>query len=128
MGAETLTYGVLAERSNRLAHHLLGLGVSPESAVGVCLERSLDLVVTLLGVMKAGAAYLPLDPSYPSERLAFMLSDAGAAVLVTRSGLAEHFEAFTGQRVLLDEAGPAIARCPSESPGEREWSGEASRT
>ena len=87
--------------------------------MGVCLERSLDLVVTLLGVMKAGAAYLPLDPSYPSERLAFMLSDAGAAVLVTRSGLAEHFEAFTGQRVLLDEAGPAIARCPSESPGER---------
>src|SRR5213079_2239653 len=80
---ETLSYGELNLRANRLAHHLRGLGVRPETVVGLCLARSLDMIVGLLGILKAGGAYLPLDPDYPQERLAFMLADARARVLLT---------------------------------------------
>ena len=80
---QSLTYAELNERANRLAHHLRRLGVGPDVVVGLCLERSLELLVALLGVLKAGGAYLPLDPSYPPERLTFMLEDSRAAVLIT---------------------------------------------
>ena len=83
--ATHLSYQELNRRSNQLAHALRALGVGPESRVGVCMERSLELVVGLLGVLKAGAAYLPLDPAYPRERLAFMQEDAQIAVLITAS-------------------------------------------
>ena len=72
----SLTYGQLNARANQLAHHLIKLGVGPEDIVALALPRSLEMVVTLLGILKAGAAYLPLDPDYPAERLAFMLYDA----------------------------------------------------
>ncbi len=84
-GAEQLTYGELNRRANQLMRELRGLGVGPDVLVGLCLDRSLDLIIALLGVLKAGGAYLPLDPSYPAERLAFMLEDAQAAVLITDS-------------------------------------------
>src|SRR5262249_41898748 len=77
----------LDARASRLAHHLRGQGVGPEVVVGLCLERSPAMVVGLLAILKAGGAYLPLDPAYPRERLAFMLSDAGAPVLVTQAAL-----------------------------------------
>src|SRR5262249_57113198 len=80
---ETLTYGELDLRANRLAHHLRALGVGPETVVGLCLARSLDMIVGLLGILKAGGAYLPLDPDYPEARLPFMLADARARVLLT---------------------------------------------
>src|SRR5204862_1959416 len=86
---EALSYGELEVRANRLAHHLRGRGVGPEVVVGLCLERSLDLVVGLLAILKAGGAYLPLDPSYPRERLAFMLADTGASIVLTHSALRE---------------------------------------
>ena len=73
---ETLSYRELDIRSNQLAHHLRSLGAGPETIVGLCVERSFDMVIALLGILKAGAAYLPLDPDYPPERLAFMLADA----------------------------------------------------
>src|SRR5262249_5073449 len=85
----TLTYGELNARANQLAHHLRALGVGPEVVVGLCVERSLELLIGLLGILKAGGAYLPLDPSYPRERLAFMLADVGAPVLVTQAKLAD---------------------------------------
>ena len=82
-GGERLTYRELNERANKLAHHLRSLGVGPETCVGMLVERSLEMVVSILGVLKAGGCYLPLDPAYPMERLAFMLDDARAALLLT---------------------------------------------
>ena len=82
-----LRYAELEAHSNQLAHHLRAKGVGPETVVGLLIERSPEMVIGLLGILKAGAAYLPLDPSYPAERLAFMLADAKAAVLVTQGAL-----------------------------------------
>jgi amino acid adenylation domain-containing protein len=82
-----LTYRELGRRAGRLARQLRGLGIGPEAAVGICAERSLELVVALLGVLQAGGAYLPLDPSYPRERLELMLADAQASVLLVQRGL-----------------------------------------
>ncbi|MFL5383771.1 MAG: condensation domain-containing protein, partial [Longimicrobiaceae bacterium] len=84
---ESLTYGELNERANRLAHHLAGLGVRPETRVALCLERGPEMVVAVLAVLKAGGAYVPLDPAYPAERLAFVLADAAVPVLVTQESL-----------------------------------------
>ncbi|HYN21699.1 MAG TPA: condensation domain-containing protein, partial [Thermoanaerobaculia bacterium] len=86
-GEERLTYRELDRRANRLAHRLRRLGVGPEVRVGVALERSTDLVVALLAILKSGGAYVPLDPAYPQERLALILEDAGCPVVVTRESL-----------------------------------------
>ncbi len=84
---ERVTYQELNERANKLAHHLRKLGTRPGSFVGVCLKRSVDAVVAILAVLKAGGAYLPLDPSYPRERLSRMLADAGAHIVITEEYL-----------------------------------------
>jgi non-ribosomal peptide synthetase component F len=84
---ESLSYCELNTGANRLAHYLIGLGVGPESLVGIALERSMDLVVALLGTLKAGGAYLPLDPDYPQARLAHMLADAAPALVVSTGAL-----------------------------------------
>ena len=81
---QQLTYRELNNRANQLAHHLQKLGVGPDVPVGICLERSIEMVVGLLGILKAGGAYVPLDPDYPKERLAFMLDDSRASVLLTK--------------------------------------------
>ncbi|MEO1348694.1 MAG: amino acid adenylation domain-containing protein [Cyanobacteria bacterium J06635_15] len=86
-GSEQLTYQQLNQKANQLAHHLQSLGVGPEMLVGICLERSLEMVVGLLGILKAGGAYVPLDPAYPSERLAWVLSDSQASILLTQQHL-----------------------------------------
>ncbi len=99
---ERLTYRELNERANQLARHLQGLGVGPDALVAICLERSLEMVVGLLAILKAGGAYVPLDPSYPTERLAFMLSDAQARVLVTRQSLAGILPTGAAQVVYVD--------------------------
>src|SRR5437868_6983802 len=97
-----LTYRELNARANQLAHYLRQLGVGPEVLVGLCMERSLEMVVGLLGILKAGGAYVPLDPNYPAERIAFMLTDAQAPVLITQQNLTEHLPAHHAQIVCLD--------------------------
>src|SRR4030095_14227155 len=101
-GQHTLTYAELDQRSGQLARRLRRLGVGPGALVGVCTERSLEMVVGMLGVLKAGGAYVPLDPSYPQERLAFMLDDAQAHVLLTQSSFAEKFNEYWGYTIYLD--------------------------
>ncbi|MEU9701159.1 amino acid adenylation domain-containing protein [Streptomyces sp. NPDC047981] len=115
-GTEELTYAGLLERSGKLASHLRARGVTPETVVGVCLERSVDLVVALLGVAMSGGAYLPLDASYPARRLADMTGDAGAAYLLTRSGLLDALADCPGERILLDSDAGAIEAASAE-PG-----------
>ncbi|MEO7330650.1 MAG: amino acid adenylation domain-containing protein, partial [Minicystis sp.] len=120
-GGRSLTYRALDEQANRLAHRLQSLGVGPEVLVGICLERTLDLVVAVLGVLKAGGAYLPLDPTYPRERLDFMIEDAGAPVLLTtekhRSLLPEGVASVLALDT-LDLAGQSAARPPCAATAE----------
>ena len=115
----SLSYAELDARSSRLAHHLRALGVGPETVVGLLLERSPDLVVGLLGILKAGGAYLPLDPSYPAARLAFMLADARARVLVSAQRLLTRLPelaAAAATLVRLDADAAAIAKQPAQPP------------
>jgi amino acid adenylation domain-containing protein/non-ribosomal peptide synthase protein (TIGR01720 family) len=83
--AQSLSYAELNAQANRLAHHLVALGVRPEDRVGLAVERGIEMVVALLAILKAGAAYVPLDPAYPSDRLAHMMEDSGIALLLTNS-------------------------------------------
>ncbi|MGH8742453.1 MAG: AMP-binding protein, partial [Burkholderiales bacterium] len=120
-----LSYAALDAHANQLAHHLRALGVGAETVVGLCVERSLEMVIALLGILKAGGAYLPLDPSYPSERLSFMLADAGCPVLVTQQGVLDRLgSALSGaaagraapQLVRLDADWGTIALKPAQAP------------
>ncbi|HEX8905974.1 MAG TPA: condensation domain-containing protein, partial [Longimicrobiaceae bacterium] len=86
-GDEAITFAELDARANRIANHLVGLGVGPEVRVGLCLERGMDLLPAILGVMKAGGAYVPMDPAHPAERLAYMLEDAAVTVLLTQESV-----------------------------------------
>ncbi len=105
-----MTYLELNQRANQLAHHLLSLGVGPETLVGIHLQRSAQTFVAMLGILKAGAAYLPLDPSYPKQRLAFMLEDSGAEVLLTQSELMGNLPLSDARVVCIDRDSAAIAR------------------
>jgi amino acid adenylation domain-containing protein len=109
-GDRQLTYAELDGRANRLAGELRRLGVGPEDFVGILMERSAEMIVALPAVLKAGAAYLPLDPAHPRERLAFMLEDAGASVLLTQERLRERLPALHPRMVCLDMNGEAVER------------------
>ncbi|HZW76066.1 MAG TPA: amino acid adenylation domain-containing protein, partial [Caldimonas sp.] len=113
----TLTYRQLNARANRLAHYLRAQGVEPGQRVGVCLERSPALVFTLLAILKAGAAYVPLDPDVPSERLAFMVHDAGASIVITREALAACLAGASCRLLQLDVERAAIAEAPADGEG-----------
>ncbi|WP_371579892.1 amino acid adenylation domain-containing protein [Streptomyces sp. NBC_01314] len=114
-GTETLTYAEFNARANRLAHHLAALGVRPGTPVAVAVPRSLELLVTLVAVVKAGGAYLPLDPDYPADRLAYMLEHTGpACVVADTAGRVPVPEGITV--VALDEDGPAVDGRPATDP------------
>ncbi len=109
VAGEKLTYGDLERRSNRLARYLARRGVGPEVLVGLCVERSLDMVVALLAVLKAGGGYVPLDPEYPASRLERMLGDSRAPVVVTQTALIEKLPPNTATIVTLDKDGDGAA-------------------
>src|SRR5262249_52792086 len=96
--------------------YLRARGIAPEVVVGLCLERSLDLVVGLLAILKAGGAYLPLDPNYPRERLAFMLEDAAAPIVLTHSGVSERLGSSRAEPGCVDFEAAAIAGAPGTAP------------
>ncbi|WP_157887974.1 condensation domain-containing protein, partial [Pseudomonas amygdali] len=103
-GTEVLTYDELNSRANRLAHHLITLGVRPDARVAVCLPKSPDLIIALLAILKAGGAYVPLDPAYPNERLHYMLNDCEPVVVLTLAGEVSRLApSADSQVVLLDE-------------------------
>jgi amino acid adenylation domain-containing protein/non-ribosomal peptide synthase protein (TIGR01720 family) len=112
-----LTYAELDSRANQLAHKLIELGVGPEVRVGVAMQRSDSLLVALLAVLKAGGAYVPLDPDYPADRVAYMLEDSRALVLLTEQAVAETLSVMAGTQVLLmDNAESWLATYPSSAP------------
>jgi amino acid adenylation domain-containing protein/non-ribosomal peptide synthase protein (TIGR01720 family) len=116
-GDERMTYRELNARANQLAHHLQSLGVGPDTLVGVCLERTPDAVVAMLAALKAGGAYLPLDPGYPRERLAFMLEDAQATVLLTQERLLPNLPSAPHTRIVcVDRERQAVRREPTGNP------------
>lgn len=111
-----ITYAELNQRANQLAHHLQSLGVGPDVCVGVCVERSVELIVALLGVLKAGGVYVPLDPAYPAERLAFMQNDAHFAALVTTETLAQSILLDQPNRICLDTSQALLAGQSTDNP------------
>ncbi|PHM37254.1 Amino acid adenylation [Xenorhabdus mauleonii] len=119
----TVSYGVLNQRANQLAHHLITLGVRPDERVAICVERSPDMVVGLLAILKAGGAYVPLDPAYPSERLAYMLNDAAPVALLTQTALAGRLKqavpAVKYATLLLDAPDRSFSEQSTDNPDVR---------
>jgi len=113
--AEYLTYAELNQRANQLARYLLSKGAGAETRIGLCLDRSPDMIVGILAILKAGSAYLPLDPAYPENRLAFMLEDSGCPLLVTTSVYADKFANFKGEKICLDTEADQIVRESTEN-------------
>jgi amino acid adenylation domain-containing protein len=113
---QMLNYYDLNRRANQLAHHLNTLGVGPDVLVGLCVERSLDMVVGLLGILKAGGAYVPLDPGYPADRLAFMIHDTQAPVLVTQNHLISRLPTEGSQLICMDSDAAKLAQYPDTNP------------
>ncbi|MFZ0799167.1 MAG: amino acid adenylation domain-containing protein [Terriglobales bacterium] len=112
MGSEQISYRELNSRSNRLAHFLREQGVGFESLVGVCLDRSFDSVVSLLAILKSAGTYLPLDPKFPEDRLAFMQADSEVSFLLTHSSKRERLPKTTARVILLDREGASLANAP----------------
>jgi amino acid adenylation domain-containing protein len=117
-GSKELSYSELNERSNRLAHHLMAQGVGPDTLIGLSVERSLEVMVGLFAILKAGAAYIPLDPSYPTARLEYMLSDSAVKIIITQRSLVEILPLSNQQVLCLDDAAldEAVQNCSTVNP------------
>ena len=115
---ESLTYAQLNYRANELARRLRECGIATGQLVGLHLERGISVVVGIIGILKAGGAYLPLDPVYPRDRVAFMLEDSGAEVVVTEDALATNLDGTSVQRVLLSGPQPGSDNTDSDASGE----------
>ncbi|MFZ5515906.1 MAG: amino acid adenylation domain-containing protein [Candidatus Zhuqueibacterota bacterium] len=106
--AASLTYGELNKKANQLARNLLASGLKPEQFVGICMERSLDMVVGILATLKAGGAFVPLDPAYPSERLAYMISDSRLTILLSQERLKPALPENSARTIFLDSQGAEV--------------------
>ena len=116
-GTRNLTYKELDDQSNQLANHLVSMGLIPGDFVGVCLERTVDMIVSVLGILKAGCCYLPLDPSFPDDRISYMYEDSGAKVLISQSSLKKKFRQFLNTpAVLTDTDKSKISKYSTEKP------------
>ena len=115
-GGKTITYRELDERANQLAHYLISLGVEREMIVGLCMNRSPQTVICALAVLKAGGAYLPIDPAYPVERISFMLNEAEPRVLITEQGMAETFSTGSWKVITIDSHRAQIDSQPETAP------------
>lgn len=114
-GEKSLTYEQLNQKANQLAYYLQNLGVKTEDLVGICIERSVLMIIGLLGILKAGAAYIPLDPNYPSERLAYMLEDSAVSVLLTQENLVDTLPNYLGTIFCLDQDGKILDHHPQDN-------------
>jgi amino acid adenylation domain-containing protein len=112
----SIDYRTLNARANQIAHRLIGLGVGSDERVLLCVERSVEMLAALLGILKAGAAYVPLDPGYPMERLAFMMADSKASALITERGVLGRLPDFDGPVILLDRDRDALEAQPTRNP------------
>jgi len=115
----SLTYAELNAKSNRLAHYLREKGAGPAVLIGLCVDRSPEMIIGLLGILKAGSAYVPLDPDYPEERIAYMINDAGMPLLLTRQRLLEKLTACPAGLICLDRDWAEIERFDAENPVSR---------
>jgi amino acid adenylation domain-containing protein len=111
-----LTYSELNQRANQLGHYLRGMGVGPETRVGLCLERSPEMIMAMLAILKTGGVYVPLDPEYPAERLQFMLWDASVDFVLTLESLKKRLQGYSGSVVLLDRSLAAIEEHSAGNP------------
>ena len=111
-----LTFAELNARANQLAHYLVAQGAGPDTLIGLSAHRSVELVVAMLGILKAGAAYVPLDPGYPQERLEYMLNDSGVSILLTQTDVSERLPDHSAQVVNLDTDWPLIEQSGSDNP------------
>lgn len=116
MGDEIITYEQLNQRANQLAHYLQEQGIGPDALVGIFLPRSVDVIVAVLGVLKAGGAYLPLDPIYPHSRRAYMLGNANAQLVLTHQTMQNELGSDTVASICLDTQWPIIAQFPDTNP------------
>lgn len=116
LGDEQITYQQLNQRANQLAHHLRALGLGPESRVGICCGRSVELIVGIFGVLKTGGSYVPVDPAYPPERLSFIFEDTQIAVLLTEEDLVDELPSQWAHTIRLDTDWETIATADDENP------------
>src|ERR1700682_2700481 len=115
-GSDRVTYAELNARANQLAHYLLRLGVAPETRVAICVDRSIEMIVGLLGILKAGGVYVPLEPTHPKERLSFMIEDSQAQLVLTQNYLLQSLPTLDALVVALDADAHEIARQERENP------------
>src|SRR5437879_1204434 len=121
---DTLTYAELDARATQLARYLRSSGATTEQVVAVCVDRSLEMAIGILGILKSGAAYLPLDPDYPKERLAFMLEDARPSIVLTKSDLAKQLPETRSRIVQLDKDQRVIAQHSTDNPADAPQPGD----
>ncbi len=115
-GSRSLTYKELNKLSNRISHYLIEKEIERGDRVGICLERSVEMIACIIGILKSGAAYVPLDPNYPAERLGMMKEDANLSLLITHEAFSDQFDMAAGDAILWEDTAAAVEACSDSSP------------